>query len=119
MKQKQPGKAGKDEPREIHIDKVCVIAERGQEPEPVPKSKPDPDQELFRDIKSERGPGQKRDRETASNGSTKVCHPCYSKSTDPRADYLNWTPDAKDNGGPDERSQIGKWALTTACPNYA
>ena len=61
VKHKQPGK---DEPLQIHIDKVCVIAERGQEPEPVPKSKPDPDQELFRDIKSERGPGQKRDRET-------------------------------------------------------
>jgi hypothetical protein len=55
---------GKDEPIQTHIDEVCVIAEHGQEPELVPKSMPGPDQEPFRDIKSERGPGQKRDRET-------------------------------------------------------
>ena len=61
VKHKQPGK---DEPLQINIDKVCVIAEHGQEPELVPKSMPGPDQEPFRDIKSERGPGQKRDRET-------------------------------------------------------
>jgi hypothetical protein len=61
VKHKQPGK---DELLQINIDKVCIIAKHGQEPELVPKPMPGPDQEPVRDIKSERGPGQKRDRET-------------------------------------------------------
>ena len=81
VKQKQPRK---NDSHQNHANKDCVITERGQEPEPVPKSRPDPYQEL----KSERGPGQKRDRETGeteSNRSTKVFQSCHSKSTDPRA----------------------------------
>jgi hypothetical protein len=116
VKHKQPGK---DESLQNNIDNVCIIAGHGQEPELVPKPMPGADQEPIRDIKSEREPGQKRDRETQSNRFTNTCHPCYSKSTDSKADCLNRTPDAIDGGEPDERSQLGQWALTHECPNYA
>ena len=53
IKHKQPGK---NESLQNHVDKDCVIAKRGQEPELVPKSRPGPDQKLFSHIKSERGP---------------------------------------------------------------
>jgi hypothetical protein len=48
VKQKQPGK---NDSRQNHANMDCVVTGHGQEPEPVPKSRPDPYQEL----KSERG----------------------------------------------------------------
>jgi hypothetical protein len=80
VKPKQPGK-GEQIQILVYTNEGCIKAKQGQEPgrepELVPKPEPEPEQDPERETKSEQGPRRKHYREPESNGSTKVCLPCY------------------------------------------